>query len=128
MPNSDQDSVDLAVYGSLRQGFHNHHLLAHCHYLGIFTSASHYTMVDLGRFPGLFHGNTSPIVVEVYRVDAPTLAQLDILEGHPDHYERHLQTIEGFGEAWLYIMPAGYLEVGALTLVDCGDWRAYNKN
>ena len=109
----------LAFQGSLRQGFHNHHLLAHCHYAGTITSTSHYTKVDLGRLSGLFHGDTNPIVEEVYRVDA--LAQLDILEGHPDHYERHVHATEGFGEAWLYIMPAGYLEVGELTLVISDD-------
>ncbi|AFU98411.1 gamma-glutamylcyclotransferase family protein [Simiduia agarivorans] len=117
----------LAVYGSLRQGFHNHHLLAHCEYLGTFNSANRYTMVDLGSFPGLFHGNCSTIVVEIYRVDEDTLAKLDILEGHPEHYQRHPQTIEGFGEAWLYLMPEGYLDTTKVPQVSGGDWRAYRN-
>lgn len=115
----------LAVYGSLRQGFHNHHLLAHCEYVGTFQTASRYTMVDLGRFPGLFHGDGSTIVVEIYRVDKDTLATLDILEGHPDHYQRHPQQIAGFGEAWLYLMPEGYLDTAAVPHVASGDWRLY---
>lgn len=117
--------ITLAVYGSLRQGFHNHHLLAHCEFLGTFNSANRYTMVDLGSFPGLFHGDTSTIVVEIYRVDEATLAKLDILEGHPKHYQRHPQPIEGIGLAWLYIMPEGYLDIAALPYVACGDWQKY---
>lgn len=117
----------IAVYGSLRRGFHNHHLLAHCEYLGTFHSANRYTMVDLGSFPGLFHGSNSTIVVEIYRVDEDTLATLDILEGHPDHYQRHPQPIEGFGEAWLYIMPEGYLDIATVPHVVGGDWLVYRN-
>lgn len=102
------------VYGSLRRGFCNHHLLDGRECLGpAATAEPHPLCIDghgwpvLGRGPG-----PCPARGEVYRVDAACLARLDALEGHPDDYLREpAPVILDKGEAitaWVYFHPRAH--------------------
>lgn len=80
----------VAVYGTLRQGFHNHHLLQDSMLLAPGETNESYRMVCDG-IPYVLPGDTPEghrLYVEVYAVDDETLARLDQLEGHPDWYYR----------------------------------------
>ena len=77
----------LFVYGSLMRGMGANHFLAHADFKGATTTASVYTLVMYGAFPGLTQGIRS-IEGEVYAVSEQGLAMLDKYEGVPHLYIR----------------------------------------
>jgi len=92
----------IAVYGTLRRGFHNHKLLEffQADYLGKSKTVEKYPMVIKHGIPfvGQMKRNEmgSQIAVEIYRVSDECLDQLDKLEGEPDWYHREEVSLEGF--------------------------------
>lgn len=86
--------VRVAVYGTLKEGYGNHHLLDYCDLIGHGTTLDQYPMVGRG-VPFLIddRGKGHNVVVEVYAVDPETLISLDSLEGHPNNYERRVKPI-----------------------------------
>jgi len=73
----------LFVYGTLKRGCKNHHLLAAQSFVAEARTAPGYRLHDLGDFPGMVADSTDTVGVtgEVWSVDATTLAQLDAFEG-----------------------------------------------
>lgn len=100
------------VYGTLKKGNHNHHLIAKANYCGkAHTTKSEYQMYHLGGFPGVTKGDRV-IYGEVYMVNEDVMKSLDRLEGHPSFYERILVPVGIYGDkkgeetstkAWIYI-------------------------
>ena len=85
----------IFVYGTLKQGFHNHSLLEDAEFICEATTKEKYPMVNIEEyFPYLLNkkGVGHYIKGEVYRMDDAILLLLDILEGYPEHYTR--ETIE----------------------------------
>jgi len=79
------------VYGTLKQGFHNHYLLENAEFVCEVTTKEKYPMVNTEEyFPYLLDvsGVGHNIKGEVYRIDNVILAMLDVLEGYPEHYTR----------------------------------------
>lgn len=97
----------VAVYGTLKRGLRNHCWLQGAEFLGAdrLTTA---TLYDLGPYPGAKSEPSRGIDVEVFRVNARLLADLDRLEGYqvrqPERgvYDRAIHTTT-FGPAWLYL-------------------------
>ncbi|WP_237067161.1 gamma-glutamylcyclotransferase family protein [Microbulbifer guangxiensis] len=116
----------VAVYGSLKKGFYNHPILAGSDYIGTYKTENRYTMVDLTYFPGVVERGATCIHVEVYSAAKTTMTELDILEGHPTFFCRKLRWIEGFGNAWLYLLPEKQLvDANNLTkVIASGYWEA----
>lgn len=119
----------VAVYGTLKKGFHNHHYLIGSKLLGSgVTKHDHYVMLSAG-IPYVCkcvdEEKMGRISVEVYEVDDNTLKNLDRLEGHPEWYKREpvYVDIEGVGSlaAWLYFNE------GALGKVNYHDFRDERK-
>jgi gamma-glutamylcyclotransferase (GGCT)/AIG2-like uncharacterized protein YtfP len=77
----------IFVYGTLRQGFHNHRLLAGSKFLGE-GSAYGVKLYDAGPFPAVLKEHKSAVLGELYEVDDTTLARLDRLESVPHLYRR----------------------------------------
>lgn len=95
------------VYGTLKHGFNNHHLLDDSDYLGhVETSESKWQMYSLGGFPGVVAGENT-IYGEMYSVSQYTFDMCDRLEGHPTFYKRELvDVVDGDGvsyTAWMYV-------------------------
>ena len=102
------------VYGSLKQGYHNHDVIAfdfdnHARnkgydYLGKTKTVDKFTMYDMGSFPAIsFDENGKHVTGELYAVDDATLDLIDVLEGYPDHYDRKEVELEGIEvKAWIY--------------------------
>lgn len=90
------------VYGTLRRGEVNHHLLETAQFQGPHTTEAHYKMFSLGAYPAVVRGGPDRIQGEVYRVDARTLSRLDWLEGYPGAYKRQLIPTH-WGQAWSYL-------------------------
>jgi|TARA_R100001460_G_scaffold13520_1_gene30460 gamma-glutamylcyclotransferase (GGCT)/AIG2-like uncharacterized protein YtfP len=100
-----QDEL-VAVYGTLKRGHHNHHLLASSTFVGRGVTAKKYPMISRGvPFVGDVEGIGYNINVEVYKVSEGTLSALDSLENHPNWYERRKTEVHAGGRVytcWLY--------------------------
>lgn len=71
------------VYGTLKRGGSNHHFMAGQAFVGAASTASGFTLFDLGGYPGLVPapGRAEGVSGEVWLVDDACLARLDQLEG-----------------------------------------------
>jgi len=116
----------VLVYGSLKKGFGNHHILENARFLGKAVTSPEFTMLHLGGFPGIVRGGETAITGEVYEVDAATLRRLDRLEGHPNFYRRDViaVTMEDGTEASTegYLLPATWLSDGRCASIQSGTW------
>jgi len=105
----------IFVYGSLKRGQANHHLLAPARFEGD-GRAEGLVLHDLGPFPMAIaapppaaQGDSvagacpSRIEGEVFAVDGETLQRLDRLEGVPRLYQRHRQQLLDGRWAWVYL-------------------------
>lgn len=91
------------VYGSLKKGFSNHHLLENQIYLGnTLTKQNQFKMHHLGHYPGITTGGNKHIFGEVYEIDEVCLNQLDHLENNGVEYSRCLIDLMNFEKAWMY--------------------------
>ena len=91
------------VYGSLKSGHYNHGLLSNAAFISTHITEPQFTLLDLGKYPGvLCHGDTC-IHGEIYSVDHQTFIALDELEAYPDMYDRILIPTE-HGQAWMYTL------------------------
>lgn len=82
--------VNLFVYGTLRKGKHNHHILRNSKCLGEFHTERGLGLIVQG-LPFLVEDVTGPgCWGELYEVDRNVLSDCDRLEGHPDFYKRTL--------------------------------------
>lgn len=114
------------VYGTLLSGCGNHRVIARGERIGEAVTDASFHMVSLGGFPGVIDGGEQVIAGEVYRVDDVTLAGLDQLEGNGHFYtreERRVVTTAGeVFEAWIYLLPARYLDHEG---IESGSWRTH---
>ncbi len=117
---------DIFAYGTLRRGYHNHHYVAGCPFLGPAETVEAYALYVAGDIPYLVAGEPRcRIVGEVYRVDAARLPAIDALEEHPRIYcRREVPVVMPGGErlaAWVYFArrPFGAVPWGG----DFASWR-----
>ena len=104
----------IFVYGSLRNGHCNHHLLKDAYCFGIGSTEGSFAMYLVSGYPYVTASESRyPIVGELYGIDDDTLKLLDRMEGHPRYYERReipvlVEEIRYI--AWLYFRdPPGVL-------------------
>ena len=93
------------VYGSLKRGFINHHVMAGTEFLGAGVTQPGFAMLGLGRYPGVVRG-TAVIAGEVFAVPAPRMGRLDRLEDNGRVYRREVIPIRlpsGVVDAWIYL-------------------------
>ncbi|MFQ3786339.1 gamma-glutamylcyclotransferase [Halomonas sp. A29] len=113
----------VAVYGTLKRGQRNHFWLESADFLGSDRLASA-TLYDLGPFPGAKSEPSRGVEVEVFRVDAALLTELDRLEDfrprqpHAGLYHRAIHATT-FGPAWLYLYNP---EVTGCVAIRQGGW------
>ena len=123
-----QDSFLCFVYGSLLPGLHNDHLMQRATVLQRCCTLPEYTMYSLGHFPGVCERGSTAIQGMLYRIDAKTLLQLDMLEGHPNWYKRKLIFLpDAEAHAWMYILPSSETDHYTTIVVPNGDWRTYHE-
>ncbi len=102
------------VYGTLRNGHSNNHLLKEAYCYGTGCTEASYSMYLISGYPYVTSSGTRyQIVGELFAIDDDTLKTLDSMEGHPRYYERR-ETAIVLGEehyvAWMYFRdPQGQL-------------------
>lgn len=117
----------VAVYGSLREGLHNHHVLNGADMLDT-GEIEGYNMYSLGAYPALVPVDTPtcPIKVEVYEVNEPTFIALDRLEGYPTFYNRDVVDVVcedgSVMPCWVYYMRRNLADH---QQVMNGDWKDF---
>lgn len=107
------------VYGTLKRGFGNNRLLRDAKFLGRAFLLTHHAFKDLGSFPGLIRiKRNAPRLVggEVWEVTDEQRDSLDMLEGHPNFYERQ--------PALVHTTNGMFTEVETYTLPDTAHYRA----
>lgn len=97
------------VYGTLRKGYSNHHLMRGARYLGPARTRENYALY-LGEFPYLIKDHAlCAIAGELYGVSPAAMKLLDQLEENPDWYCRELAPVlDAQGaehQAWIYFFP-----------------------
>lgn len=113
------------VYGTLLTGEPNHRVLAGAQLVGHARTEPAFELHDLGPFPGLVGGGAHAVVGEVYEVDAPTLARLDALEGHPCFYRRTRIALEDGAKVETYLLTPEQVE--GRRVIASGNWRSRRK-
>ncbi len=96
-------SFQVAVYGTLKEGYGNHRLLEGSKLIGKGTTALKYPMVQGYGFPYVYdeEGVGENIHVEVYEVTTEVMDSLDRLEGvDSGHYTPALVDIDLEGGVW----------------------------
>lgn len=81
----------IGVYGSLRQGMHNHDLLNNSKLVKVKTVNVPFKMVSFGMYPALIpdsNGQSHDVVFEIYEVNDDVYSTVEILEGYPDFYQK----------------------------------------
>jgi len=114
----------VAVYGSLRQGLHNHRVLGDSPMVGM-GSVNGFGLYSLGAYPAISSdGKHVPVVVELYEVDNISMSRLDRLEGYPSYYNRRIvdvHTEDGIQKAWIYFQQGEPSDI----FIESGDWTRY---
>jgi gamma-glutamylaminecyclotransferase len=108
------------VYGTLRRGEVNHHLLASARFVGEARTVPSYTLFALDGHPGMGEGGCTRVVGECYDVNNETLAALDQLEGYPGWYERVPVALEQGDHALAYLLPPRF--TADRPVIAEGDW------
>lgn len=104
------------VYGTLRRGGVNHHVLAGvgARWVANARTAEKRTVIDLGPYPALLARDeardAAPIEGELFEVDDDGIEAIDAFEGVPDLYRRErigVVTEAGPADAWAYVFAGG---------------------
>jgi gamma-glutamylcyclotransferase (GGCT)/AIG2-like uncharacterized protein YtfP len=106
---SKDAGIRVFVYGTLKFGHPNHHVLKGGTLLGRCFIEGGMKMLDLGFYPAVVPAakETGRVYGEVYLINEDILNHLDILEGHP-HYFTRLKRETPWKKAWVYFMPETY--------------------
>lgn len=132
--------LPLATYGTLRRGERNAGFLAGATYLGMGRIGGRLHEMRSGPtraygYPGLVAPDEGQprVLVELYRIDARTLAAIDVLEAFDpldetgSEYVRRAVWVTGgpVERAWAYAYAGPSSEVG-VEIAD-GDWVAHRR-
>lgn len=106
----------LFVYGTLKRGLRNHHLMAGQRFVAEAVTEPRYRVVDLGPYPGLVNDPARGLAVrgELWVIDADCLAALDAFEGVPELFARGPVVVADAGQGgpvyayfWNQPVPVG---------------------
>ena len=114
------------VYGTLKQGGANHHLMENATLLGMVQTREAFPLVVAKpwQVPCMMHKPGQGLVVqgELYRVTGTLLAGLDRFEGVPHNYKRLPVALQGHHElcfAWFKCRsPENFEELSLLACYD----------
>ncbi|SFM24718.1 gamma-glutamylcyclotransferase family protein [Methanolobus profundi] len=117
----------IFVYGTLKRSDPNHFLLKGSEFICSTRTKISYTMLDLGRFPGVIKdevpkATSSPIYGEVYDIDQQTLEKLDAYEGSW-YFREEVELETGLKALMYFLRKIPPLEYHVIT---DGNWKRHN--
>lgn len=118
----------LFVYGTLRTGGSNHHLLASggAALAGVARTLAVHELFDLGAYPGMVAGGHTSVTGEVYVIDERLRERLDAFEGHPRLFRRETILLEDQRPVQTYLFVEANLARNLRARrIDCGDWMVH---
>jgi len=128
----DRQTHRVFVYGTLRRGQRNHHLLASSKFVGETATLRPFWMITTGPFPVLldqvpddFGVPALAVFGEIYHVDDATMVELDRLERAGIAYDRKVTEVFEGGhkvETYIYVGVADYWHPRGLPA-----WTARNE-
>lgn len=103
----------IYIYGTLKKGnyFHDHYLTGpSTTFIGPAVTSKDYTLYIHGLPMLIKEESDKGVKGEVYEVDADTIADLDVLEGHPNLYNRDIIEVkigedDFYTKVWAYLYP-----------------------
>lgn len=132
-------AIKVFVYGSLKQNFRNHRVMAEASRgkfigTGSLSSAAGFEMLDLEFYPALrtVSEDRTPVEIHGELFEVTTLKHLDFLEGYPVYYTRtrvQVTLVDGTHcLAWVYYLASGPNSVSGSRLenypiVPTGNWQ-----
>ena len=124
----DKGMVRVLVYGTLKNGHSNHTLIEEAGgiFLGYESVTGPYQMWDLGAIPAVTHSETGERTIrgELWAMDPEGLATLDMLEGHPNFYQRNKVWTDRLKKrAWMYTLVATNYLSEHTTPTKAGLWH-----
>ena len=115
----------LAVYGSLLEGFGNNGLLRDSKKLSSEVVDIPFKMISLGGFPGLIPAEENHnIYIEVWGVDDRTYSRVEILEGYPSFYQKSVINTS-LGECEVYVLNDPRYQSD--SIIEHGSWAQHYK-
>ena len=124
----------IFVYGTLKRGYSNHHLLEKSKnniFLGEAETLKKFKMISFVHFPGVLDtSQETTIKGELYNVDLQTLKKLDILEGYPDFYTKKIIKVkldDKIIKAYMYILNTTYRAYDTYENIPSGDFSDIKK-
>lgn len=114
----------MAVYGTLRKNYGNHHYLKNADFIGLGKTINKYRLRARG-IPFVDKTPNTHITIELYSVNDVELANIDRLEGHPTTYKRELTEVkvnDTIYNAWLYFYNH---DLEYVTEINDGDYKTY---
>lgn len=119
--------IRLFVYGTLLAGEPYHHLLNRSPSEGPAHTNAGYALLHLGEYPAMvIEPAATGVRGEVYRVDAPTLDQVDAYEDCPALYQRLTIALRDAPPAIAYVLRDEHR--AAWPIISEGDWRAVRNS
>ncbi|MCD4807421.1 MAG: gamma-glutamylcyclotransferase [Methanococcoides sp.] len=110
----------LFVYGTLKKGHKNHHLLDGASFVSENCTEDKFQMLDMGDFPSVVKENpVSSIVGELFSVDDSTLSAIDRFEGK--WFCREKVLLKDSCVAWMYFLSDDVSYGGRSSIVS-GIW------
>lgn len=100
------------VYGTLKSGYWNHHLLKGCEFFGGASTVPTYKMVENGFPVIMLDPLGKPVAGEIYTVDDETLGQLDQLEREGRSYDRKLIDVISLLASGEHLPTKAFIYVG----------------
>lgn len=114
----------LFVYGTLKKGFLNHHLIEEASFVGENKTTKNYCMIDLGHFPAILEKEEfGPISGETYLADEKILRAVDEFEGKW-FYRKKIQ-LESGKEAYAYFLSPEAIK-NKYPVIKDGNWKIRN--
>lgn len=110
----------LFVYGSLRRGAENNHLLGASTWLGRARTTATCTLKRISWFPGLLPDGVTAVEGDLYDVDEPALAALDEYEG--PWFRRSLVTLQDGRDATCWLVDPAV--AAGRPIIASGDFLA----
>ena len=120
------DRETVFVYGSLRRGMAQLHLITGAPFLGYGSTADTFTLYDSGDWPAAITTGVTAIYGELYDLSTQELALIDAYERHPHFFCRKRVKLADrrITSIWIYTLdiPEHWKRIGT------GDWVRYTAD